>query len=102
MMVLDGFEWDSGNALKNLVKHGITIPEAEEVFHNQPLLFFEDEKHSLIETRSIAFGQTNTGKLLTLAFTLRTKEQKTFVRIISARPMHRKERSLYEKAASQV
>ena len=100
-MIVDGFEWDQGNLLKNLLKHGVTFFEAEEVFYNEPLLFFHDEKHGGTEKRFIAFGKTHQGKFLTVAFTLRTKKGKILIRVISARPMHRKEKLLYEKTISQ-
>jgi len=89
-----GFQWDKGNSLKNWLKHGIAQREAEEVFFNEPLLFFEDEKHSEQEDRVLAFGRTNREKFLVVAFTIR----QNLIRIISARHMHRKERGAYEKA----
>jgi uncharacterized DUF497 family protein len=42
----EGFLWDKENSYKNWVKHNVRQEEAEEVFFNEPLLFFEDEKHS--------------------------------------------------------
>ena len=88
-----GFQWDKGNSLKNWLKHGVTQGESEEVFFNEPLLLFEDEKHSEHEDRILAFGRTNEGKLLVVAFTIR----QNLIRIISARHMNRKERGAYEK-----
>ncbi len=49
-MVL-GFEWDDGNKSKNLKKHGITFEEAEQIFTNDSLKLFPDEKHSTLEHR---------------------------------------------------
>ncbi len=89
----EGFQWDKGNELKNWLKHGVTQAEAEEVFFNEPLLLFEDEEHSDHEDRVLAFGQTNGGRCLVVAFTIR----KAFIRVISARNMNRKERGNYEK-----
>lgn len=54
---------------------------------------FEDEKHSLIEKRYGILGKTDNGKLLSIVFTLR----KDKIRIITARPMSKKERRSYEK-----
>lgn len=88
-----GFQWDKGNGLKNWLKHGVTQSEAEEVFFNEPLLLFEDEKHSEHEDRVLAFGHTNAGRYLVVAFTVR----KNFIRVISARNMNSKERGVYEK-----
>lgn len=89
-----GFQWDQGNSLKSWLKHGITQREAEEIFFNEPLLLFEDEKHSKHEDRVLAFGRTNGEKFLVVAFTIR----QNLIRIISARHMNRKERGAYEKA----
>ena len=82
--------------MKN-AKHQVSDAEAEQVFFNEPLLVLEDSAHSASEPRWHALGQTNERRLLTLAFTFRANG--TRVRIISARPMHRKERKIYEHAA---
>jgi hypothetical protein len=66
-----GFQWDKGNSLKNWLKHGVAQREAEEVFFNEPLLLFEDEKYSEHEERVLAFGHTNAGRCLVVAFTVR-------------------------------
>ena len=90
----EGFQWDKGNSLKNWLKHGVGQGEAEEVFFNEPLLLFEDEKHSEHEDRVLAFGRTNAGRYLVLVFTIR----QNLIRVISARNMNNKERGAYEKA----
>ena len=95
--ILEGcqsFQWDKGNSLKNWLKHGVSQGEAEQVFFNEPLLLFEDEKHSEQEDRVVAFGRTNEGRYLIVAFTIRESK----IRIISARNMNKKERDSYEKA----
>ena len=89
-----GFAWGKGNSLKNWLKHGVTKGEAEEVFFNEPLLLFEDEKHSEQEFRILAFGKTNAGRRLVVVFTVR----QDLIRVISARNMNRRERGAYEKA----
>jgi hypothetical protein len=90
-----GFEWDAGNTRKN-EKHGVSMAEAEQVLFNVPLLLLDDEKHSQQEARHHALGQTDTGRLLHLTFTLRKAGR--LIRVISARDMHRKERTIYEQA----
>jgi hypothetical protein len=90
-----GFEWDEGNARKN-EQHGVSKAEAEQVFFNSPLLVLPDGSHSEIELRFHALGKTNDRRLLRVTFTLRDADQ--FIRVISARDMHRKERSIYEQA----
>ena len=92
---IKGFQWDAGNARKNTDKHGVSQSEAESVFFNQPLLVVEDPAHSQEEKRLHALGQTHDQRLLHLTFTLRKDE--TLIRVISARPMHRKERDIYAK-----
>jgi len=93
---ITGFDWDRGNVLKN-DKHGVTMPEAEEIFFFTPLLVTPDERHSQSEPRLRALGQTLLGRRLAVIFTLRGGG--TRIRVISARDMHRKERALYEQQA---
>jgi len=75
-------------------KHGVTASEAEQGFFNQPLLMQEDAKHSQAEPRFHGLGITHTARKLHIAFTVRG----TRIRVISARDMHRKERTIYEEA----
>lgn len=89
-----GFQWDEGNAAKNWRQHQVTQAEAEQVLLNRPLLVAEDPKHSDVEQRHAAFGSTDAGRLLMVAFTLRG----SLLRVISARPMNRRERSVYAEA----
>ena len=89
-----GFDWDAGNADKN-AKHDVSNAEAEQVFFNTPVLVAPDAKHSDQEPRMHALGVTNDGRQLQIAFTLRDEGQQ--IRVISARPMNRKERTAYEQ-----
>ena len=89
-----GFDWDAGNARKN-DKHGVSQPEAEQVFFHTPLLCLADLRHSDAEPRYHALGRTDGGRLLHVTFTLRGDG--TLVRVISARDMHRRERRVYEE-----
>jgi uncharacterized DUF497 family protein len=91
-----GFEWDDGNSMKS-AKHEVSDREAEQLFVNETLVVLEDPGHSANEPRWHALGRTNESRLLHVTFTLRAGG--TRVRIISARPMHRKERKVYEAAA---
>ena len=94
-----GFEWDEGNSEKNWRRHGVTQAEAEQVFHNRPLLVTDDPRHSSGEVRCFALGRTDLGRLLAVAFTLRG----LLLRVISVRPMSRREGRIYAKAqASQA
>jgi uncharacterized DUF497 family protein len=92
---ITGFDWDEGNARKN-EKHGVSMAEAEQVFFNAPLLLLTDDKHSQKEARHHALGKTDDGRLLHISFTLRKSD--SLIRVISARDMHRKERTIYEQA----
>lgn len=90
-----GFDWDAGNDRKSADKHGVSQAEAEQTLFNDPVLVTEDFTHSTDEPRFHLLGKTNPGRLLHIAFTLR--HDGTKIRVISARDMHRKERSHYEK-----
>jgi hypothetical protein len=92
-----GFEWDEGNVRKSKDKHGVSQAEAEQIFFNSPLLLLSDPRHSPQEQRLYALGRTDEARLLFVSFTLRAAD--TLVRVISARPMNRKERTTYEQAA---
>jgi uncharacterized DUF497 family protein len=94
LQFIDGFDWDEGNRDKNWVRHKVAIGECEEVFFNLPLVIADDLKHSEVEKRYLALGQTNDKRLLFLSFAVRNKK----IRIISARDMSRKERKVYAQA----
>lgn len=87
-----GFQWDAGNSGKNLDKHDVGDGECEEIFFNDPLVVGEDESHSDDEARGFALGQTNAGRRLFVAFTVR----RSLIRVISARHMTTSERKRYE------
>ena len=94
---IEGFDWDSGNARKSAEKHGVSQVEAEQVFFNDPLLVVVDAGHSISEQRFHGLGRTDDGRLLHVTFTLRAGGR--LIRVISARPMHRRERVRYEQQA---
>lgn len=85
------FDWSGGNAEKNWERHRVTPLEAEQVFFNTPLLAGADLAHSQKEQRFYVLGQTDAGRGLFVAFTMRTKR----LRVVSARNMSRKERRIY-------
>ena len=86
------FDWDEGNINKNWDKHRVSPKECEEVFANEPLFLLQDIKHSKAEERWVAYGKTNTGRKLQVAFTERSGK----IRVISVRDQNRKERRFYE------
>jgi uncharacterized DUF497 family protein len=88
----EGCDWDDGNIGKNWPKHRVTDWEIEEIFLNVPIAFSSDASHSSAEHRYVALGQTNRGRWLFVAFTIRAR----LVRPISARDMNARERRSYE------
>lgn len=88
-----GFEWDAGNASKNWERHRVSNAECEEVFFIEPFIVALDSRHSQTERRYYGLGQTAAGRRLFVVFTVRGDR----VRVISARPMSRNERSIYEQ-----
>lgn len=90
---VSGFEWDAGDTSKNVLGHGVSSAEAEEIFFHMPVLLYDDLGHSAREIRFVIHGSTGSGRLLTAALTIREDR----VRIISVRDMSRKERRIYEK-----
>lgn len=91
---VEGFEWDEGNSSKNWTRHQVSQTEAEQVFLNRPVVITATGAHSTTESRQFAFGQTEAGRLLAVVFTIRGP----LLRVISARPMSRRERRGYEQA----
>lgn len=88
-----GFEWDEWNTSKNWERHRVTPEEAEDVFFHEPLVVRSDSKHSRVERRLQALGQTSAGRLLFVAFTVRRK----LIRVISVRDMNRREAEGYRR-----
>ena len=93
LLACTGFDWDAGNSEKNWEKHKVSKSECEQVFFNQPLVVEADQNHSQTEVRYFALGQSDRGRRLFVVFTIRDY----LLRVISARPMSRTERSLYDQ-----
>jgi len=87
-----GFDWDEANMFKSWEKHHVSPFECEQVFYNRPLVVHVSKGRTVDEERFYALGKTNAGKMLFLVFTMRGDQ----VRVISARPMSRGERKVYE------
>ena len=86
-------DWDETKAEANERKHGVTFREAGTVLGDSLGITFDDPDHSIGECRAITFGQSRLGRLLVVSHTDRNGK----VRIISARPMTRKEQGIYEE-----
>lgn len=87
------FEWDEGNKDKIFIKHKVANEECEEVFFDTKKKIAVDILHSDKEDRYILLGKTKNNRHLFLVFTIR----KDKIRIVSARDLSKKERTLYEK-----
>ena len=87
------FDWDDNKAKSNFIKHGITFEEAVTVFADPYLLFTEDSKHSDLEEREWAMGETENGSIVVVVFTIRDE----VFRIISARKATKRECRQYEQ-----
>ena len=99
-MKVDGFDWDSGNSMKNERKHGISQKSIELFFQKQPWVG-PDMKHSDAEDRFLAIGKDGAEQHMIVAFTFRIdKKNKKLIRPISARYMHQKEVLKYEQAST--
>ena len=91
---LEGFEWDAGNSEKYWKRHQVTQAECEQIFANLPLLVSVATQTGNREPRYFALGRTDSVRELAVVFTVRGKR----VRVISARPMSRRERKEYAHA----
>jgi uncharacterized protein len=94
------FLWDEGNEVK-CQKHGLSIADIEYAL-SRDLQVFPDLKHSAKEQRFIGIGRTRKGRFVFIVFTLRKVGEQVWLRPISARYMHKKEISAYEKAHSEI
>ena len=93
------FEWDKGNNSKSATKHKISIDEVEAVFRSGLALPLGIQITPKVEEQRLGLvGPTVSGRLLQIAFVLREGR----VRVISARPAHRKERKQYEEILRKI
>ena len=91
-----GFQWDEGNSDKNWAKHRVSCAECEQIFFKRPLVTGETAGESQNEVRYYALGQTDLERRLFVVLTVRTN----LIRVISVRPMSRREREVYDDAKS--
>ena len=90
-MKIDGFEWDEGNIVKNIIGHSTYPDEIEEAFYN---------KHKLRKTkqeRYLLYGETDPGRHLLVVFVVKKKQGQNIARVISARDMTEKEKRYYKQ-----
>jgi len=87
------FEWDPRKAEINKRKHDVSFTEAATVFGDPLAITFTDPDHSIDEDRYLTFGLSRFDRLMVVSHA----EQGEKVRIISARPLTRQERRIYEE-----
>jgi len=85
------FEWDSEKADANLQKHGVSFPEACEVFFD-PFDYSAEPEEVDDEVREASIGLTRKWRLLSVVYLWR----KLTLRLLSARKATKTERKLYE------
>jgi uncharacterized DUF497 family protein len=92
------FVWDEGIETKSKQKHDVNTTESEQAFYDADVYPLGSQiEPEVNEPRFGILGRTPSGRHLHVVFTVRTGA----IRIISARPMHRKEKTSYEQALRQ-
>ncbi|WP_072621684.1 BrnT family toxin [Spirulina major] len=86
------FEWDKVKAQSNQLKHGVSFLEATEVFADPYSAGVHDPDHAQDEDRYLLLGLSLKGSYIVVSLT----ERADSIRIISARPMTRRERKADE------
>jgi hypothetical protein len=87
------FCWDQKKSVSNGKKHWVSFHEAATVFGDPLAITFADPDHSFDEERYLTFGLSRFNRLLVVSHIV----QGDSVRIISARPLTREERIIYEE-----
>lgn len=87
------FDWDPAKAASNLRKHDVCFELAASVFSDPLATTILDENHGAFEERWITIGESQDGQLLVVSHTaFEDNDNRTFVRIISARLATHRER----------
>jgi uncharacterized DUF497 family protein len=94
-MEFDGFDWDNGN-FAECQGHGVSIDVIESLFDG-PVALLPDAEHSHSEQRFRAIGKSRDGRAVFVVFTVRRHGDDVHIRPISARYMHLKEITIFEK-----
>jgi uncharacterized DUF497 family protein len=87
------FEWDPRKAAANRAKHKVSCEEAATVFGDPLGVIVADPRHSSAEQRFVLLGLSQVRRLLAVMYA----ERSGAIRIVSARPATRRERSNYEE-----
>jgi uncharacterized DUF497 family protein len=91
------FEWNAAKAAANFKKHGVSFEEAATVFQDPLAKVHADPDHSEPEQRELLVGHSSKLRLLLVSFT----ERRGKIRLISARPVTRRERRDYEETQQE-
>ena len=85
------FEWDIRKSRNNLRRHGVSFDEAMTCFSDVYSQTIHDPDHSIDEDRYVLLGMSIRGRLLVVVHA----ERDDTIRLISARPANRRERTRY-------
>lgn len=91
------FEWDVPKNETNIIKHGISFQEAQEVFKDPKLLTYVDDRFNYEEIRKLSIGQLLMPQLPIIVVLVVHTDINGVIRIISARRANKKERRTYEQ-----
>ncbi|MEK7446154.1 MAG: BrnT family toxin [candidate division NC10 bacterium] len=86
------FEWDPGQALSNLAKHGVSFEEATSVFGDPLATTVSDPAHSIGEARFLTTGLSDQQRVVIVWHA----DRGDVVRIVGARQATPSERRTYE------
>lgn len=91
------FEWDEQKNQTNIIKHGISFQEAQEVFKDPKLLTYVDDRFNYEEIRELSIGQLFLPEQPVIVVLVVHTDRNEVTRIISARRANKKERRRYEQ-----
>lgn len=92
------FVWGNRKAADNIINHnGLTFEEAVTIWNDPFIIETDDPDHSWDEHRFLAFGMSQSLKILVVSFT----DREGLTRIISARELEPSERKQYENAKQE-
>ncbi len=88
------YDWDDGNSIKSIQKHGVENEMVESIFMDKKLLALGEQYQPKVnEARYGVLGKTTSGDILFVCFTIRGNR----IRPISSRFANLREREIYEK-----
>ena len=91
------FEWDRQKNQTNIIKHGISFQEAQEVFNDPKLLTYVDDRFDYKEIRELSIGRLLLPEQPVIVVLVVHTDRNGVTRIISARKANKKERIKYEQ-----